>query len=117
MAERAMEPISTALAELLVERGMNQTDLWAAADLSSSTVSLYLSGKRGMTAIDHRGAATIEKLAAVFGLDPSYFLEYRMWQMREIARKYPTLADRGYELLISLARSVGDSVSSRSRGT
>lgn len=41
---------------------MTQTDLWARADLSSSTTSLYLKGKRG-TVVDWRGAETIERMA------------------------------------------------------
>lgn len=114
MEERAMKPISEALDELLSERGMTQTDLWAAAGISSSTLSMYLSGKRGTT-IDWRGAETVEKIAAALDVSPAYFLEYRSWQVREIARKYPGLAEKSYDLLISLARSVGDSVSSETR--
>lgn len=112
-----MKPIAEALRDLIAKAGMTDTEVWSAAGLSSGSISRYKGGSRGSTSIDWRGAETIEKLAAVFGVDPSYFIEYRMWQVREIARKYPRLADQAYGLLISYARSVGDNVSSRSRGT
>lgn len=108
MTVRAMEPMPIALAALLKERGLTQTDLWSAADLSPAVVSSYLSGKRG-AAIDHRGAQTIERMAKVLEVSPEYFLEYRAYQIREIAKRYPKLADQFYDVLMAFARSGGES--------
>jgi len=96
-------PIGEALQALLEERSMSNTDLWTAAGVSPATVSRYLSGIRGTPAIDDRGARTIEKLAEVFGLKPDYFLEYRVWRVREIARRNPALVDRIYDVLVEAA--------------
>lgn len=116
MDERSVEPIATALGRLLRDRRMSQTDLWAAANLSSSTVSLYLNGKRG-TAIDHRGAETIERMAAVLDVDPSYFVEYRMWQIRQAAKLYPDLANEVYDVLMAFVdREPGGLDSLKSKG-
>ena len=101
-----MEPIATALAALMAERGFSQTQLWAAADLSPAVVSSYLSGKRGTT-IDRRGARTIERMAVVLKVAPEYFVEYRAWQVREIARQRPAVVDDVYGLLIAAARLHG----------
>lgn len=60
------------------------------------------------------GAETIERLAAVFGVPPDYFIEYRAWKVREIARKYPALADEVYDLLVAHAAS--EESRRRSRG-
>lgn len=117
MDARTMEPIATALNALLHERGMTQTDLWAAADLSSATVSLYLNGKRGTT-IDRRGAETIEKIANVLDISPVYFIEYRMWQIRQAATLYPKITDEVYDMLMGyVAREPGGLSSLRSTGS
>lgn len=117
MADRTMKPISEALQELRDERGMTDTEIWAAAGVSSATMSRYIAGSRGSTAIDWRGAETIEKLARVFGLDPSYFIEYRMWQVRQAAKLHPHLTNEVYDLLMTyVAREPGGLSSLRSRG-
>jgi transcriptional regulator with XRE-family HTH domain len=77
---------------------MTDTEVWAAADVDSSTYSRYKSGKRGI-ALDDRGARTVEKLARVFRVEPSYFMEYRIWEIARILRSRPTLADLFYEAI------------------
>jgi transcriptional regulator with XRE-family HTH domain len=103
MELRTMEPIRTALRALMNGRHMTDTEVWVAAGISPGALSRYLGGSRGTTAIDWRGAQTIEKLATVFGLPPSYFVEYRIWQVREIAKKHPALVDEVYDLLVAHA--------------
>jgi transcriptional regulator with XRE-family HTH domain len=103
-----MQPMSIALAALLDERGMNQRELWAAADLSPATVSLYLKGQRGLV-LDHRGARTVEKIAAVLGVAPEFFIEYRVWQIHCLMRN-PELAktvDAAHAMLMEAARLHG----------
>jgi transcriptional regulator with XRE-family HTH domain len=116
LGERTMEPIAQALAKLLSERQMSQTDLWAAANVSPAVVSLYLQGRRGRV-LNNQGAETIEKIARVFDLDPSYFVEYRIWQIRQAVRIYPDLANEVYDVLMAfVARESGGLDNLKSRG-
>ncbi len=118
MAERSMEPIATALRLLMDSRGMSDTEVWVAAGISPGALSRYLHGSRGTTAIDWRGAATIEKLAAALGVEPSYFIEYRMWEIRQAAKLFPLLADEMYDLLMGyVGREPGGLSNLRSKGT
>jgi transcriptional regulator with XRE-family HTH domain len=107
MEVRTMKPLRQALRDLMEERHLTQTDVWAAADLSSAVVSRYLSGERGRR-VNSQAAAAIEKLAAVLGVAPDYFIEYRQWRVQEITRRRPALVDQVYDLLIALDRSAGD---------
>ena len=102
-----MEPIATALEKLKVARGLTDTELWAAAGVSPGCLSRYLHGTRGSAAIDKRGARTIEKFAQALGVSPDYFIEWRAWAVREIARQQPELIDDIYDLLVELARRSG----------
>jgi hypothetical protein len=45
--------------------------------------------------------AAIEAMAAVLGVPPEYFLEYRAWQLQEGLRRHPELADKVYEMLMA----------------
>lgn len=103
METPTQEPIAQALRSLLQARGMSNTELWTAAGVCPATVTRYLKGDRGTTSIDERGARTIERLAAVFGLEPDYFIEYRVWRVCDIARRNPCLVDRVYHLLVEAA--------------
>ena len=79
--ERTVEPLATALRRLMAERGLtSDTDLWARAGLDSSTVSLYLAGKRGRR-MNTQAVQTVEKLAKALEVPPTYFVEYRLWQL------------------------------------
>lgn len=100
---RTMKPLHKALQELMAEREMTQTDLWASADLSPAVLSRYLSGKRGRR-VNSQAVRTVEKLAAALGVEPEYFVEYRLWQVQEIARQAPELVDQIYDILIGAAR-------------
>ena len=81
--ERTVEPLATALRRLMVERGLtSDTDLWARAGLDSSTVSLYLAGKRGRR-MNTQAIQTVEKLAKALEVLPTYFVEYRLWQLTD----------------------------------
>jgi transcriptional regulator with XRE-family HTH domain len=106
VGERALEPISEALAAVLAERGMTQADLCRATRLDRSTVSRYLSSGRGTT-IDDRSAKTIEKIAAAVEVEPGYFLEYRRWRIQRLALAHPGFVDDFYDLMIEMARYRG----------
>lgn len=100
---KSHEPMSTALAGLLEERGMTQAQLWRAAGVSQGAISRYLSGTRG-TRIDSRGARALEKVAGALDIGPEYFLEYRAWMVRQVALDDPGLADDLYDLMVETTR-------------
>ena len=92
-AERTMQPLATALRELMADRGLtSDTDLWARAGLDSSTVSLYLAGKRGRR-MNTQAIQTVEKLAKALEVPPTYFVEYRLWQMVDTLYAHLELVD------------------------
>ena len=101
-----MEPIATALKRLRDSRGMTDTDVWAAAGISSGALSRYMNGSRGI-AIDWRGARTVRKLARVFDVDPEYFLEYRVWRLTQLARLDADAATAAYRAAMELSRLGG----------
>lgn len=109
-----MKPLATALRDLLTERGMSVTDLWLAAQISPAVIYRYLSGERGRR-VNSQAVATIEKLAAVLGVPPDYFLEYRQWRVQEISRRHPELVDEVYDLLVGHAAEEDRRQSSRVR--
>jgi hypothetical protein len=43
----------------------------------------------------------IEAMAAVLGVLPDYFVEYRAWQVREGLKRHPETADQVYEMLMA----------------
>ena len=104
--DRTMEPLRTALRQLLDEQEMTDTELMARADLSPATVSLYLSGKRGRR-MNSQAIETVRRLAAALGVEPDYFLEYRIWRVQEIMRRCPELVDDVYDFLVNAARVGG----------
>lgn len=81
-----MKPIKTALRDLMREKGI--TDgivLSGIAEVSAPTVSLYLSGKRGRV-MNSQARGTVCKLATGLGVEPEYFLEYRMWKADQLVK-------------------------------
>lgn len=84
MRTRSTRPLRNSLKDLLTERGLSQTELWAAADLSPAVVSRYLSGERGRV-LNARSMVTLEKLAAALEIDPDFFLEYRQARVARMA--------------------------------
>ncbi|HZJ03015.1 MAG TPA: helix-turn-helix transcriptional regulator [Thermoleophilia bacterium] len=80
-----MKPMKTALRELMDERGMNETDLMAAAQVSPSTVNLYLAGKRGVR-VNSQAMKTVQKLAGALRVEPEYFCEYRQARAEQLVR-------------------------------
>lgn len=79
-----MKPLHEALHELMASRGMSEhLELAAAADITPSTVSRYLSRNRG-TRMNSQALATVEKLARALGVEPEYFLEYRAEKARRL---------------------------------
>ncbi len=68
---------------MLTERGMSQTDLWAAAGISPAVLSRYLKGERGRV-MNSGSMSTLEKLAAALEISPDYFLEYRQAKAAEM---------------------------------
>jgi len=112
-----MDAIAVALKKLKEAAGMTDTEVWAAAGISPGALSRYLGGSRGRMGINGSGAETIEKLAAVFDLPPTYFVEYRMWQVRQAAKLYPDLTSEVYDVLMAfVAREPGGLSSLKSKG-
>lgn len=85
---------------------MSDTDIWAAAGISSGALSRYMNGTRGIR-LDNRGARTVRRLAEVFGLAPDYFLEYRIWRLYRLACVDPEAASAAYDVAIASARVRG----------
>ncbi|MCZ7663976.1 MAG: helix-turn-helix transcriptional regulator [candidate division NC10 bacterium] len=84
MDERTSEPSSRALRTLMRERGIiDAIELSGIAEVSASTVSLYLSGRRGRE-INSRSVRTVEKLAVALNVKPEYFLEVRQMKAQRL---------------------------------
>ena len=102
-----MEPIQTSLHKLMQVRGMQVKDLWVAADLGGpSGVYRYLRGQRAKR-VNSQSAAALEKISAVLGVSPEYWVEYRAWQAREILCQESQLVEPYYDLLLEDARLRG----------
>ena len=43
----------------------------------------------------------MEAMADALGVDPEYFLEYRIWQIQEGFRRHPNVADDVYQMLMA----------------
>ena len=103
-----MKPMSIALRELMAERGMTVSDLWIAAGLGGpSGVYRYLSGDRGR-GVNSQSAEAIRKISRALNVEPDYWMEYRAYRVREIAKKHPDLASSVYDLLVNMARAHAD---------
>lgn len=78
------EPLPEALAELLARRGINLSGLASllrAEGLTISRTRLHqLASGQGAPAT----AEQMERLAAVLGVSPGYFAEYRLWRIRAL---------------------------------
>ena len=86
---------------------MSVKDLWIAADLGGpSGVYRYLNGDRGRL-VNSQSAEVIEKMAAVLDVEPSYFVEYRQWQVREATRLHAELAEAVYDTVMLIAHNRG----------
>lgn len=97
-----MKPMAEALKELIKQRGVSDTDVWAAAGLTSGGLSHYKRGRRG-TVLDDRAAITVRKLARYFEVDPSYFVEYRVWRLAKLGRLDAVALTAAYDAGIALA--------------
>lgn len=86
VSKRQSEPMDVALLALMTTRGLTETELAAAADVTPATVSRYLSGHRGRS-LDWRSVKTVEKLAAALAVDPEYFLEYRQAKAERLVKE------------------------------
>ena len=75
-----MKALPEALKDLLFERGMSQTDLWAAAGLSSGSLSKWANGKRGRE-FNEKSLETLRKISGVLGVPLTYWREYRLYQI------------------------------------
>lgn len=78
------EPLPEALAELLARRGINLSGLASllrAEGLTISRTRLHqLASGQGAAAT----AEQMERLAAVLGVSPGHFAEYRLWRIRAL---------------------------------
>ena len=83
---RSTKPMTQSLRELLDEKAWSDTRLMYEADVAPSTVSSYLSGKRGVK-MDFRSISTMEKFAKALEVEPEYFLEYRQFKAQEMLRE------------------------------
>lgn len=98
-----MEPMPIALRKLMRERGMTVRELSVLANLGgTSGVYRYLRRERGVS-VNSQSAPVIERMAEVLGVPPDYFMEFRAWKVREVAKKHPHLVDEVYDLLMAHA--------------
>ncbi len=59
-------------------------------DVTSATVSRYLSSQRGTrmnSQMNSQAARTVEKMARALGVEPEYFLEYRQAKAERLVRE------------------------------
>lgn len=90
-----MEPFSKALAALLRERGLEQMEVAAAADISESAISLYINEQR------RPRPETIVKVARALDLNPTYFIEYRRWSLHQALDEWIDTDEAAVEYLLS----------------
>lgn len=103
---RNMDPMPIALRRLITESGLTDTEVWAAANITSGGLSHYLSDNRGRV-LENRAAKTVRKLARVFDVAPDYFVEYRAWRLAQLARIDAEALTVAYDAALELARESG----------
>jgi len=114
---RSQKPVNESLRELLDEKEWSDTRLMYEADVSPSTVSSYLSGKRGH-ALDFRSIRTLEKFAKALETEPEYFLEYRQFRAQEMLREMIAAGEIDLEDLEEIrARRRAEQAASRGKGS
>lgn len=97
-----MNPFHVALAEIMEARGLEQLELAVLADISQTSVSLYLGQKRRPT------PGTIAKVARALGLDPDYFIEYRRWHLHRMLDEWIEADESQVELMLDRWRTLRD---------
>lgn len=101
-----MKVMPRALEDLIALRGLTQTDVWAAAGLSSSTMTRWLNGERGRE-LNDKSLTTLRKLSDTLGVPLTYWLEFRLYQLGQIARADGELIDNAYISVTEIARKRG----------
>ena len=81
MKEQTNQPIDVALRELLREQDLTDNALAKITSLNHSTISRYLSRKRGRV-LSQKTVETISRIAEALGKQPEYFLEVRVYHAR-----------------------------------
>ena len=98
-----MKPLPDAIRELMKLRGFEtQTQLAAAADLSTGTVSYWLSGDRGRE-INEQTIDTLSKLSGALNVSLEHWFEYRLYQMGRAFQRHPDLEKQTYAQVMKLA--------------
>lgn len=87
----------------MAERGLSQTDVWAAAGLSSSSMTRWVKGQRGRE-LNKSSLQTLGALSATLDVPLTYWVEYRLYQLGQIARAEPRILEGAYDAIIEEAR-------------
>jgi transcriptional regulator with XRE-family HTH domain len=103
-----MDTIGARVRAYRESRGLTQVQFATELDIDQSNLS-RLEKRNSGAPLDPQSVPTVEAVAAHMEVAPDTFSEYRAWKVLEIVRTYPALADQVYDLLISLARSAGES--------
>ena len=98
--------MSRLLRRLMDDRGVSQIELSGIADVSQSTISLYLRGRRG-TRINSQAAPTVRKLAKALGVSPTVFDEYRIYRIETLMRRHRGLLSTIEEVALPIAQRSG----------
>ncbi len=99
---RFKEPVGVVLDSYLREHDLTQVSLAVRMQVDQSTVSRLVS-RHELEPLDPQAVKTVERLAAVMGVEPDAFLEIRLYRVQKIVAENPKLADVIYDLLVGLA--------------
>ncbi|GEM_PF-1891768 len=111
LEERAMKPLPEALTELIAARGMTQTDVWAAAGLSSSTLTRWTKGDRGRE-FSASSLDTLRRLSDALGVPLTYWREYRLYQIGLAFNDNPELDEAFYDQIMAYAADLAEQAKS-----
>lgn len=106
MEQRAVRPLGPIVRAYRESQGLTQVQLAEKLGIDQATLS-RLEGRNESAPLDRQSVPTVKAVAKYMGLEPDYFMEYRLWRVQEIARQNPELADEVYDLLIAYADREG----------
>jgi transcriptional regulator with XRE-family HTH domain len=88
------QPFGPTLERLLAERKVTYRGLADKTNLSAGYLNHLVHGNRPVPSND-----VVERLASALGVEPEYFLEYRLRVITERLERMPDLVDRLYRRL------------------